>query len=90
MMRARTSLATVLAVSSAAVLLAPRAHARRMVIHDEDRLPPSFALDGALVLDADSGDLVKVDGKGDAIARVAIGPEAAQLVVDRAARTAFV
>ena len=121
MMRARTYLATVLAVSTAAILLAPRAHAKRMVMHDFDRLPPSFALDGAalgaprapagadarapahlagstiaslgdgaLVLDPDSGDLVKVDPKGEAVARLAIGPEAAQLVVDRAARTAYV
>jgi mono/diheme cytochrome c family protein len=120
-MRARIPLVTVLALSSAAVLLAPRAHAKRMVIHDEDIVPPSFALDGvalgapraptgadvrapahlaggniatlsdgALVIDSDSGDLVKLDRKGDLVARLTIGAEAAQLVVDRAARTAFV
>ena len=122
MMRARTYLATVLALSSAAVLLAPTtSHAKRMMIMDEDRVPPSFALDGvslgaprvpsgadfrapahlagsniaaisdgAVVIDPDSGDLVRLDRKGELVARLAIGPEASQLVVDRAARTAYV
>src|SRR5689334_7592877 len=120
-MRASTSLVAVLAISSAAVLLAPRAaDAKRMVIHDEDIVPPSFALDGvalgspraptgadfrapaslaggtiatlsdgAVVIDPDSGDFVRLDRKGELVARVPIGPEAAQVVVDRAARVAF-
>ncbi len=122
MMRVRTPLATVLALSSAAVLLQPGAsHAKRMVIHDEDIVPPSFALDGAalggpraptgadlrapahlaggtiatladgaLVIDPDSGDLVRLDLRGNQLARLTIGRDAAQLVVDRAARIAFV
>jgi DNA-binding beta-propeller fold protein YncE/mono/diheme cytochrome c family protein len=122
MMRARTHLATVIALSSAAVLLHPGAsQAKRMVIMDEDIVPPSFALDGAalggpraptgvdfrapahlaggsiatmpggaLVIDADSGDLVRLDRAGGLVSRLAIGPDASQLVFDRASRLAFV
>jgi cytochrome c553 len=45
---------------------------------------------GALALDADSGQLVRLDDKGNATARLDIGPDAAQLVYDAAARRAYV
>src|SRR5207253_1930622 len=38
----------------------------------------------------DSGDFVRLDRKGELVSRLAIGPDAAQVVVDRAARVAFV
>jgi DNA-binding beta-propeller fold protein YncE/mono/diheme cytochrome c family protein len=46
--------------------------------------------DGALVIDPDSGELVRVDRAGKVTARLPIGPTAAQLVVDRARNTAYV
>ncbi|MBL8619983.1 MAG: c-type cytochrome [Myxococcales bacterium] len=46
--------------------------------------------DQALVIDADSGDLVLVDGAGKAKARLAIGATASQLVFDATARRAYV
>ena len=46
--------------------------------------------DGALVIDPDSGELVAVDRKGAPTARLAIGPGAAQVVVDRAGNRAYV
>lgn len=120
-MRAR-SVATVLALSTAGMLLAPApARAKRMFVVDDEQVAASFALDGAalggprppagvdarapahlagstiaaladgaLVLDPDSGDLVRVDSTGAVVSRLAIGPDAAQLVVDRAAHTAYV
>lgn len=120
-MRART-LASVLALSTAGVLIqAGPSQAKRMVIMDEDMPPPSFALDGpalggprppsgvdfrapahlagssiatvsdgAVVIDSDSGDLVRVDARGAVTARLPIGPTATQLVVDRTRNTAFV
>jgi len=46
--------------------------------------------DTALVIDADSGDLVKVDQLGNVVARLAIGPGATQLVYDETAQRAYV
>lgn len=46
--------------------------------------------DQALVIDADSGDLVLVDGAGKPKARLAIGATADQLVYDATARRAYV
>lgn len=50
------------------------------------------ALDGggALVIDGDSGALIRTDRTGAVIARVAIGPDAAQVVHDAAAGRAYV
>ncbi len=45
---------------------------------------------GALVIDPDSGDLIRVDRSGKVTARLSIGPTAAQLVVDRSRQIAFV
>ncbi|MCL4224885.1 MAG: c-type cytochrome [Myxococcales bacterium] len=116
------SLGSVLALTSAAVLLAPGpSHARKFIFHEDEVAPPSFALDGpalgaprppagadvrapahlaggslaaladgALVLDADSGELVRIDARGEPAARLAIAPDAAQLVVDRRAAIAYV
>ncbi|MEZ4403428.1 MAG: c-type cytochrome [Kofleriaceae bacterium] len=44
----------------------------------------------ALVIDADSGDLVLVDQAGTPVTRLAIGPTATQLVYDPVARRAYV
>ena len=46
--------------------------------------------DGALVIDADSGELVRVDSLGKVLARLAIGPGATQLVYDATAQRAYV
>lgn len=46
--------------------------------------------DHALVIDADSGDLVKVDALGKVLARLAVGPGATQLVYDENAQRAYV
>ena len=46
--------------------------------------------DGALVIDGDSGQLLRVDKKGKAIARLEIGADAGQLVYDAAAKRAYV
>jgi hypothetical protein len=46
--------------------------------------------DGALVIDADSGRLVKVDRTGRAVAVLGIGAEATQLVYDPTGRRAYV
>jgi DNA-binding beta-propeller fold protein YncE len=119
-MRAR-SLASVLALSAAGVLLHTAPSQARMVIMERDMLPPSFALDGAalggarppsgvdfrapahlagstiatvaggaLVIDGDSGDLLRLDARGEVAGRLAIAPTASQLVVDRARKVAFV
>jgi DNA-binding beta-propeller fold protein YncE/mono/diheme cytochrome c family protein len=45
---------------------------------------------GALVIDADSGELVRVNADGDAAARLAVGPGSSQLVFDAAAKVAYV
>lgn len=44
----------------------------------------------ALVIDADSGELVLTDGAGAVVARLAIGPTASQLVYDPVAKRAYV
>jgi DNA-binding beta-propeller fold protein YncE len=46
--------------------------------------------DGAVVIDPDSGQLVRTDSKGKALARIDIGPEASQLAVDRSRSLAYV
>lgn len=46
--------------------------------------------DGALVIDGDSGQLVRVDRKGKAIARLDIGQDAGQLVYDADSKRAYV
>ncbi len=46
--------------------------------------------DGALVIDADSGKLLRADRDGNVIAHLNVGQEASQLVVDRAHDRAFV
>lgn len=46
--------------------------------------------DGALVIDADSGELVRTDRAGAVRARLSIGPTATQLVYDAAARRAYI
>lgn len=46
--------------------------------------------DDALVIDADSGDLVRVDATGAVRARLAIGSGASQLVYDEVAKRAYV
>lgn len=46
--------------------------------------------DGALVIDADSGDLVRVDATGTPRARLAVGATADQLVYDAIAKRAYV
>jgi DNA-binding beta-propeller fold protein YncE len=46
--------------------------------------------DGALVIDPDSGELVRVDAAGQPVARTAIGPDAAQVVFDRERARAYV
>lgn len=45
---------------------------------------------GAVVIDGDSGELIRVDGRGKVTGRLAIGAGAAQLVVDGDADTAYV
>jgi mono/diheme cytochrome c family protein len=46
--------------------------------------------DGAIVIDPDSGQLVRTDARGKALARIDIGPEASQLAVDRGRSLAYV
>ena len=46
--------------------------------------------DGAIVIDPDSGQLVRTDARGKALARIDIGPEASQLAVDRTRSLAYV
>ena len=49
------------------------------------------ALDkGALALDEDSGQLIKVDAKGKVVARVDVAPGATQMVYDESAEVAYV
>lgn len=47
-------------------------------------------VDGALVIDADSGKLLRADRDGKVVAQLDVGPEASQLVVDRKNERAFV
>jgi DNA-binding beta-propeller fold protein YncE/mono/diheme cytochrome c family protein len=46
--------------------------------------------DGSLLIDEDSGDLVRIATSGKVVARVPVRPDAAQLVVDRARQRAYV
>jgi len=46
--------------------------------------------DGAVVIDPDSGQLVRTDRNGKALAHIDIGPGASQLAVDRARELAYV
>jgi mono/diheme cytochrome c family protein len=47
-------------------------------------------VDGALVIDPDSGQLVRTDREGTPVARIDIGADASQLAVDRARGLAYV
>jgi mono/diheme cytochrome c family protein len=52
--------------------------------------PVAALTDGALVIDPDSGQLVRTDKKGAALARIDIEPESTQLAVDRVRAVAYV
>jgi DNA-binding beta-propeller fold protein YncE len=52
--------------------------------------PIAALADGSLVIDEDSGQLVRLDAKGEALARIDIAPGAPQLAVDRKKQLAYV